>query len=118
MLKKRFFYYFKGTSASWFWIKRAFKLNKECQLFGFGQTGLSNAGFLVLDETAFQRTQIFRFGRTGLFVEKCRLLGTRIFGFGRTGLFVEERRILGFGRNETPASMFWTNQTFVKDRIY
>ncbi|CAB4418654.1 unnamed protein product [Rhizophagus irregularis] len=98
MLKKRFFYYFKGTSASWFWIKRAFKLNKECQLFGFGQTGLSNAGFLVLDETAFQRT--------------------RIFGFGRTGLFVEERRILGFGRNETPASMFWTNQTFVKDRIY
>ncbi|CAB4418367.1 unnamed protein product [Rhizophagus irregularis] len=70
--------------------------------------------------------RIFGFGRTGLFIEECRLLGldetafqrTRIFGFGRTGLFVEERRILGFGRNETPASIFWTNQTFVKDRTY
>ncbi|CAB4435232.1 unnamed protein product [Rhizophagus irregularis] len=69
----------KRTSASWFWTNRAFKLNKECQLFEFGRTGLLNAGFFVLDKTAFQRT--------------------RLFGFGRIRLFVEERRILGFGRN-------------------
>ncbi|CAB4382898.1 unnamed protein product [Rhizophagus irregularis] len=61
-------------------MNRAFKLNKECQLFEFGRTGLSNAGFLVLDETAFQRTRLFGFGRIRLFVVECRILG-----FGRNG---------------------------------